>query len=39
MKANGLKLKKMVRASRFGLMEQDMMVFGKMETVMAMADS
>ena len=38
MKANGLKTKKMVWESIFILMEQDMMVIGKMESVMALAD-
>ena len=38
MKANGLKTKKMVWESIFILMEQDMMVIGKMEILMALAD-
>ena len=38
MKANGLKTKKMVWESKLILMEQDMMVFGKMESVMALED-
>ena len=37
-KVNGLKMKKMVWESTFGPMEQDMMVIGKMESVMVLVD-
>ena len=37
-KVNGLKMKKMVWESTFGLMEQDMMDIGKMESVMDLAE-
>ena len=37
-KVNGLKMKKMVWESTFGLMEQDMMDIGKMESVMVKED-
>ena len=38
-KVNGLKIKEMVEESIFGLMGKDMMDFGKMEILMALADS
>ena len=37
-KANGLKMKKMVWESIFGLMEQDITDFFKMESVMVLED-